>query len=153
MAWLVQLAQLVCSEQGFLQDGRELWLGFPGQEGKGNESFFFKSHRNSCVMLCAGSMHASLTGSFFTNEAMGSGSAWIGPKSWHLRLLQVGAETRVTGLTRQPTQAAVGKWGHVLPTPVWHVDFPQAHPGRQLLWRQGEGLRNAGKAAGYSNAR
>lgn len=32
MPWLVQLAQLVWSEQGFLQDGRELWLGFPTQE-------------------------------------------------------------------------------------------------------------------------
>lgn len=60
----------------------------------------------------------SLTCSFFTDEAVGSGSAWIGPQTGHLRLLQVGTETGVTGLARQPAQAAVGERGHVLPAPV-----------------------------------
>lgn len=63
-------------------------------------------------------VYASLTSSFFTDEAVGSGSAWICPKARHLRLLQVGTEARVTGLTGQPAQAAVGEGGHVLPAPV-----------------------------------
>lgn len=91
-------------------------------------------------------MFVSLTCSFFTDEAVGSGSTWIGPKARHLRLLQVGTETRVTGLARQPAQAAVGEGGHVLPTPVWHVDFPQAHPGRQPLWRYSKRLNKGLKS-------
>ena len=63
-------------------------------------------------------LYVSLTSSFFTDEAVGSCSAWIGFESRHLRLLQVGTETRVTGLSGQPAQAAVGEGGHVLPTPV-----------------------------------
>lgn len=73
-------------------------------------------------------LHMRLTSSFFTDEAVSSGCARIGPEPRLLRLLQVGTEARVTGLTGQPAQAAVGEGRHVLPTPVGHVDFPQSHP-------------------------
>lgn len=132
MAWLVQLIQLVCSEHGFLQDGRELWVGFPTQEAKQNKSSSTKSRSPQMLIY--------LTSGFFTDEATGGGSTRVGPKPRHLRFFQVGTETRVTGFTRQPTQATVGEGRHVFPTPIWHIDFPEAHPGREPLWRQRRGL-------------
>jgi len=42
----------------------------------------------------------TLTGSFFTDEAVGRGGARVGPQAGHLRLLQVGTEPRVAGLAR-----------------------------------------------------
>lgn len=44
-----------------------------------------------------------LTSGLFTDEAMGGGGTRVGPEPYHLRLFKVGAETRVTGLTGQPT--------------------------------------------------
>lgn len=84
-----------------------------------------------------------LTSGFFTDEAMGGGSTGVGSEPSHLRLFQVGAETRVTGLAGQPTEAAVGERRHVFPTPVRHIDFPEAHPWRQPLGKQSRGLGNS----------
>lgn len=50
-----------------------------------------------------------LTRGFFAYEAVRGGCARVGPEARHLRLLQVGAETRVAGLAGQPAQAAVGE--------------------------------------------
>lgn len=74
-----------------------------------------------------------LTSGFFTDEAVGSGRTGVGPEPSHLRLFQVSAETRVAGLPGQPPEATVGERRHVFPTPVRHVDFPEAHPWRQPL--------------------
>lgn len=137
MPWLVQLAQLECSEHGFLQDGRELWLGFPAQEAKRNVS---SSNKIPESPEMSPEILEYLTSGFFTDEAMGSGGTRVGPEPSHLRLLQVGAETWVTGLTGQPTEATVGERRHVFPTPVRHIDFPEAHPWRQPLWNRAEAL-------------
>lgn len=133
MAWLVQLAQFMCSEQGFLQDERVLWLGFPANKHK------ITAPQNSYLkvdLACGKWVSVFLTCSFLTDETKSGCSARIGLQARRLRLLQIGTETRVTGLPRQPVQAAVCEGSHVLPTPVWHIDLPQAHPGGQPLWRQ-----------------
>lgn len=80
MAWLVQLAQLVCSEQGFLQDGRVLWLGLPGQRNNKTKDMKKPFQADAIFRKCT-CVFGHLTSSLFTDEPVGSSSAWIGPQS------------------------------------------------------------------------
>lgn len=57
-------------------------------------------------------------------------------------LCQVATEPSVTWLARQPLQTGVGEGWHVLPAPVWHVNFPEPHPGchRGLVLQKHSGV-------------
>lgn len=66
----------------------------------------------------------------FTQAAIHRVDAGLSFQPAGCRLSQVATEPGVTRLSGEPLQGGVGERRHILPAPVRHIDFPEAHPRR-----------------------